>query len=201
VIVCDIDHFALVNEELGHHFGDQLIRARRQRLVGIMRAGARSAAWAGDTFAVICESIEPDKAAVDALTARIVDAFGEPFAIGGQEVFLVASAGAAWADESEPSEELLARAHAALVGAKERERGSFVVALPAATRPTRPRPAGAAAGAARGSRHRSAAHRLPADRLARRPEAACARGAAALEHPGLGPVSPLEFIPVAEDTV
>src|SRR4051794_4214193 len=39
LMVCDIDRFELVNEEMGHAFGDQLLKAVGQRLVGIMRGG------------------------------------------------------------------------------------------------------------------------------------------------------------------
>src|SRR3954452_5736120 len=130
VVVCDIDRFAMVNEELGPAFADQLLKAIGQRLVGLMRAGDTVGRTSGDEFAIVCESIEPEKSAVDALAARVLDAFGEPFAIGGEEVYLVSSVGAAWATEAEPAESLLARAQAALLAAKERERGSYVVALP-----------------------------------------------------------------------
>ena len=87
VIVCDIDRFTLVNEELGHAFGDQVMKAVAQRLVGIMRVGDTVGRLAGDEFALVCESIESDKNAVDALASRIVDAFGEPFVVRGQELF------------------------------------------------------------------------------------------------------------------
>jgi diguanylate cyclase (GGDEF)-like protein/PAS domain S-box-containing protein len=201
VIVCDIDRFELVNDELGHEFADQLLKAVAQRLVGIMRGGDTVGRLVGDEFAIVCESIEPDKRAVDALAARVLDAFGEPFAVGGQEIFLVSSVGAAWAAEPEPGERLLDRAYAALRSAKERERGSFVVAQPGNTR--------LYSGRGRLALRQALREAVGTDQLCvvYQPivELKTGRrvGLEALlrwEHPGLGPVSPLEFIPVAEDT-
>ena len=201
VIVCDIDRFTLVNEELGHAFGDQLLRAVAQRLAGIMRAGDTVGRLAGDEFAIVCESVEPDKPAVDALAARIVDSFGEPFAVGGQEVLLVASAGAAWTEDSEQAEALLASAHSALRAAKTRERGSFVIARSGAAKPY--------AGHGRLALRQALREAIGTDqlRVVYQPIVALASGEpyalealTRWEHPGLGPVSPLEFIPIAEDT-
>jgi diguanylate cyclase (GGDEF)-like protein/PAS domain S-box-containing protein len=201
VIVCDIDRFELVNEELGHEFADQLLKAVAQRLVGIMRAGDTVGRLVGDEFAIVCEDVEPDKCSVDALAARVLDAFGEPFAVGGQQIYLVASVGAAWAEDVEPSEALLARSNAALRTAKERERGSFVVAMPGGTTPY--------AGRGRLALRQALREAVGTDQLcvvyqpivaleSREPYAL--EALLRWEHPGLGPVSPLEFIPVAEDT-
>jgi diguanylate cyclase (GGDEF)-like protein/PAS domain S-box-containing protein len=201
VIVCDIDRFALVNEELGHEFADELLKAVGQRLVGIMRGGDTVGRLVGDEFAIVCESIDTDECATDALAMRVLEAFGEPFAVGGQEVYLLASVGAAWAVEPEPSEGLLARAYAALRSAKEHERGSFVVAQPGNARPY--------SGRGRLALRHGLREALGTDqlRVVYQPiialETGKRVGLEALlrwDHPGLGPVSPLEFIPVAEDT-
>ena len=201
VIVCDIDRFELVNDELGHEFADQLLKAVAQRLVGIMRGGDTVGRLVGDEFAIVCEDVEPTKGAVDNLASRVLDAFGEPFAVGGQEIFLVASVGAAWAEDAEPSEALLARSYVALRSAKERERGSYVVALPGGTTPY--------AGRGRLALRQALREAVGTDQLclvyqpivaleSREPYAL--EALLRWEHPGLGPVSPLEFIPVAEDT-
>ena len=201
VMVADIDRFGLVNEELGEAFGDQLLKAVAQRLVGIMRAGDTVGRISGDEFAIVCENIEPHKGSVDTLASRLLDAFGEPFAVGGQEIYLVSSVGAAWTSESEPAETLIGRASAALTAAKERERGSFVVALPGGSRPY--------AGRGRLALRHALREAIGTDqlRVVYQPivelDSGRPRGLEALlrwEHPGLGPVSPIEFIPVAEDT-
>jgi diguanylate cyclase (GGDEF)-like protein len=201
VFVCDIDRFALVNEEMGHGVADQLLKAVAQRLVGIMRGGDTVGRSSGDEFAIVCEAIEPDKTAVDALASRVLDAFGEPFAVGGEEVYLVASVGAAWASNEQPAAALLARAAAALQTAKERERGSFVVAREGGWEPY--------AGRGRLALRHALREAIGTDqlRVVYQPIMSLRDrrqiGLEALlrwEHPGLGPVSPLEFIPVAEDT-
>jgi EAL domain-containing protein (putative c-di-GMP-specific phosphodiesterase class I) len=131
----------------------------------------------------------------------VVDAFGEPFAVGGQEVYLVSSAGAAWADNAEPAERLLGRATTALQGAKERERGSFVVALPGGTAPYAGRGRLALRHALRdalGDGQLRVVYQPIVGLSDERPRAL--EALLRWDHPGLGPVSPLEFIPVAEDT-
>jgi predicted signal transduction protein with EAL and GGDEF domain len=166
-----------------------------------MRGGDTVGRLVGDEFAIVCEDVEPTKGAVDNLASRVLDAFGEPFAVGGQEIFLVASVGAAWADDAEPSEALLARSYVALRSAKERERGSYVVALSGGTTPY--------AGRGRLALRQALREAVGTGqlRLVYQPIVALeSRETYALEallrweHPGLGPVSPLEFIPVAEDT-
>jgi EAL domain-containing protein (putative c-di-GMP-specific phosphodiesterase class I) len=166
-----------------------------------MRGGDTVGRLVGDEFAIVCESVECDPCAVDALASRVLDAFGEPFAVGGQEVFLVSSVGAAWAVEPEVAEALLNNAYAALRTAKERERGSYVVAQPGNLRPY--------SGRGRLALRHALRESLGTDqlRVVYQPVVALDSGKrmgfeALLrwEHPGLGPVSPLEFIPVAEDT-
>lgn len=201
VLVVNVDRFGLVNEDLGHAFGDQLLKAVGQRLAGLLRAGDSVGRLSGDEFAILCESIEPDKRSVDTLAEHFVDGFGEPFAIGGQEVHLSASVGAAWATEAENASAVLNRAVSALRVAKERERGRFVVAVSD----------GAEHYSGRGHLALRQALRdaLEQDelRVVYQPivglDTEKPRAFEALlrwHHPGLGPVSPLEFIPLAEDT-
>jgi diguanylate cyclase (GGDEF)-like protein/PAS domain S-box-containing protein len=200
VIVVGLDRFGLINEELGHEFGDQALRAVGQRLVGVMRAGDTVGRLSGDEFAVVCEEIHPAEQAVDMLAGRIVDAFGEPFAIGTRQVYLTASAGVARTDSGEHADALVRRAAAALSAAKERERGSYVVA----SRLGRPY-----AGYGRLALRNALRDALDSEQLRvvyqpivslsdQRPRAV--EALLRWEHPGLGPVSPLEFVPVAEDT-
>jgi diguanylate cyclase (GGDEF)-like protein/PAS domain S-box-containing protein len=200
VIMVGLDSFGLVNEELGHGFGDLLLKAVAQRLVGVMRGGDSVGRLSGDEYAVVCEAVQPSQQAVDTVAARVVDAFGEPFAVGGRDVFLTASAGVAWTEDGERADSLLQRATAALSAAKERERGSYVVAK----RSGRP-----FAGYGRLAMRNALRDALEQGqlRLVYQPIVGVADGApyalealARWEHPGLGPVSPLEFIPVAEDT-
>jgi diguanylate cyclase (GGDEF)-like protein/PAS domain S-box-containing protein len=201
-IVVNIDRFSLVNEELGHEFGDQVLKAVGQRLAGLLRAGDTVGRLSGDEFAILCEGIEPDKRSVDAMAERVVDGFGTPFAVGGQEVYLAASVGASWADQVEGAETLLTRAMGAMQAAKDRERGSFVVVEPG--RDSRPY-----TGRGRLALRHALRDALENDQLRvvyqpivglgdERPRAF--EALLRWDHPGLGPVSPLEFIPIAEDT-
>lgn len=200
VLVLGIDRFSLVNEDVGHEFGDQVLKAVAHRLCGVMRAGDTIGRMTGDEFAIVCETIEPGQHAAAALASRVVDAFGEPFAVGGNAVYLTASVGVAWTEEGEPAEGLVRRASSALSNAKQRERGSYCVATPGGE---------PYAGYGRLALRNALRDAMRSDqlRLVYQPIVALSdeapRALEALlrwEHPGLGPVSPMEFVPVAEDT-
>jgi EAL domain-containing protein (putative c-di-GMP-specific phosphodiesterase class I) len=166
----------------------------------VMRAGDTVGRLSGDEFAIVCEDVQPSEQAVDTLAGRAVDAFGESFDIGGRQVFLTASAGVAWTGDGERADTLVRRAAAALSAAKDRERGSYVVE----SRGGRPY-----AGYGRLAMRNALRDALDDEqlRVVYQPIVELAGehawGLEALlrwDHPGLGPVSPLEFVPVAEDT-
>ena len=200
VLVLGIDRFSLVNEDVGHEFGDQVLKAVAHRLCGVMRAGDTIGRMTGDEFAIVCETVEPGQGAAAALASRVVDAFGEPFAVGGNAIYLTASVGVAWTEEGEPAEALVRRASSALSNAKQRERGSYCVASPGGE---------PYAGYGRLALRNALRDAMRSDqlRLVYQPIVALSdeapRALEALlrwDHPGLGPVSPMEFVPVAEDT-
>jgi diguanylate cyclase (GGDEF)-like protein len=200
VVVAGLDRFGLLNEELGHGFGDQVLKAVADRLCGVMRAGDTVGRLSGDEFAVLCEGCQPAEHAVDTLAGRLVDAFGEPFEVGGRDVFLTASAGVAWTDDDERADTLVRRAAAALTAAKERERGSYVVASPGG-RPYAGYGRLALRNALREAIGQGQLRVVYQPIVTLSDEVPHALEALLRwDHPGLGPVSPLEFIPVAEDT-
>jgi diguanylate cyclase (GGDEF)-like protein len=123
VLFVDLDRFKLVNDTLGHDFGDDLLRAVADRLADAVIAPAMVARFGGDEFTVLLPKVEELGAAV--LEAeRLLTIVSEPYRIRGQTVSIGASAGAAVAagPDSDPSA-LVREADAALYHAKERGRG------------------------------------------------------------------------------
>jgi len=123
VLFVDLDRFKLVNDTLGHEFGDDLLRAVADRLADAVIAPAMVARFGGDEFTVLLPKVdELDAAVVEA--ERLLAIVCEPYRIRGQTVSIGASAGAAVASgpDSEPSS-LVRDADAALYHAKERGRG------------------------------------------------------------------------------
>jgi diguanylate cyclase (GGDEF)-like protein len=125
ILFLDLDHFKLINDSLGHHAGDELLRAVAPRLRAHLRPGDIVARFGGDEFGVLVDRLADEDEAV-AIADRVSAAFGEPFVIDGVEHFITASLGIAVARPStrEPAEPdmLIRDADAAMYRAKERGR-------------------------------------------------------------------------------
>jgi diguanylate cyclase (GGDEF)-like protein/PAS domain S-box-containing protein len=99
VLFVDLDDFKVVNDTMGHSVGDELLVAAGIRLSAVVRDSDMVARLGGDEFALLIENVE-DPAAVDAFAARIVQAFGEPFALADGSVVSTATVGVATTEDS-----------------------------------------------------------------------------------------------------
>jgi diguanylate cyclase len=99
VLYIDLDHFKDVNDTLGHHVGDELIRNVTLRLSHTLRGGDLVARLGGDEFAVI-SSIGDDSVKMMAIAQRIIAAISAPYSIGGQNIVIGASIGLAVIDRN-----------------------------------------------------------------------------------------------------
>lgn len=97
VFYIDLDHFKDVNDTLGHHIGDELIRDVTLRLSHTLRGGDLVARLGGDEFAVI-SSIAGDSEKMLGLAQRIIAAICAPYVINGQNIIIGASMGIAMID-------------------------------------------------------------------------------------------------------
>ncbi|HTY27495.1 MAG TPA: diguanylate cyclase, partial [Mycobacterium sp.] len=118
VVMMDLNDFKLVNDNLGHPAGDDLLVGAAGRLLNSIRSGDSVARLGGDEFAILVEG------SVDAahfVAHRVADAFERPFVLAGHEIQVRPSVGLAIAEPDEPAlsgEELLRRADAAMYTAK-----------------------------------------------------------------------------------
>ncbi|MGH6996388.1 MAG: putative bifunctional diguanylate cyclase/phosphodiesterase, partial [Stellaceae bacterium] len=99
VFYIDLDHFKDVNDTLGHHVGDELIRNATLRLSHTLRGDDLVARLGGDEFAVI-SAIGDDTAKTMAVAQRMIAAICAPYAIGGHNIVIGASVGIAIIDEN-----------------------------------------------------------------------------------------------------
>jgi diguanylate cyclase (GGDEF)-like protein len=135
VMLLDLDHFKEINDTLGHHVGDVLIREVGMRLQVAVREGDTVARLGGDEFAVLVSSMTSADDAVQ-VAERIVTALREPFTIDGVRLDVQASIGIAISPEHGTDvETLIQRADVALYTAKE-ERGCWAMYCPESDRYT-----------------------------------------------------------------
>lgn len=118
VLYADLDGFKFVNDNYGHHIGDELLVAVADRLTGLLRPGDTLARLAGDEFAILCEDLDHETHA-EPLAARIGKLLSEPFHIAGEELTVSASVGIAFAGIGDDVPEVvLEMADAAMYQAK-----------------------------------------------------------------------------------
>jgi len=199
VLFLDLDRFKVVNDSLGHQIGDQLLVATARRLESCLRPGDMVARLGGDEFAIILDHVRQIGDATQA-AERIRERLATPFNLSGHEVFISASIGIALNQaSSEGPDEILRNADTAMYRAKDQGRGCFELF----DKGMRARNA-AHSQLESGLRHALArdefsVHYQPIISL----ETWRISGFEALlrwEHPEHGYISPLKFIPVAEET-
>lgn len=119
VMFIDLDNFKDVNDTLGHHTGDALLRQAALRLKSCVRDTDMVARLGGDEFAVIQAGITHVDAA-ELLAKRIVTQLAEPFMVDGNRLHVTASIGITFSPfHEDQAEQLLQYADLAMYHAKE----------------------------------------------------------------------------------
>jgi diguanylate cyclase (GGDEF)-like protein len=199
VLVLDVDGFKLVNDGLGHSCGDALLRQAAERMTGVLRPSDTLARLGSDEFAVLLENV---RGLDDALgtAERLREALRDPFILKGSEVVVTASVGIALSTNSTRDEaELLRRADMAMYRVKDHGRNGCEFFDPAMDDQAADRLAMVNALRRAVERDELVVHYQPIVDL----DTGDVRGAEALlrwNRTGHGLVSPVEFIPLAEET-
>ncbi|WP_237494675.1 bifunctional diguanylate cyclase/phosphodiesterase [Modestobacter sp. L9-4] len=197
-IFLDLDDFKVVNDSLGHAAGDELLVEVARRLRATVRPGDLVARFGGDEFVVVAEDVDEDDAV--ALAERIGAALRDPMTLGGVDVRPTASVGVTvQTAEHVAAEELIRDCDIAMYQAKAGGKGRITVLDQHARAEARDK------------------LRLVADlrdaierreiRCVYQPIFSTADGQpvavetlARWEHPERGPISPVTFVPLAEET-
>jgi diguanylate cyclase (GGDEF)-like protein len=126
-MVIDIDRFKDVNDRLGHHSGDLLLRTISDRLRKSLREVDVVARLGGDEFGVLMPRANASFS--QEIASRLRDAIAEPITLDGTRLVPSASIGIAFAPEHGGDfEALFHEADLAMYGAKERGGGRFRIA-------------------------------------------------------------------------
>lgn len=133
VAFLDLDRFKLVNDSLGHDFGDEVLRGVARRLRDLLRETDTVARLGGDEFTLLL----PDVNRVDDVTkvaAKLLDMLRAPLAAGDREVIVTASIGISlYPHDGTDPETLVKNADAAMYRAKQRGGDIFEIYTPALT--------------------------------------------------------------------
>ena len=119
VMYIDVDHFKLVNDGLGHSFGDALLADIARRLQSALRASDTISRIGGDEFSILLPEVVNTEA-VAGVARKILDSLNSPFRVDGHELFITASVGiGCYPADGDDAESLLKCADAAMYRAKE----------------------------------------------------------------------------------
>jgi diguanylate cyclase (GGDEF)-like protein len=127
LLMIDLDQFKELNDTLGHHVGDELLRGVGPRLHATMRPGDVVARLGGDEFGVLIHDANTETATVAA--GRLRAALGRPYALAGISLHVGASIGiAVFPDHAQDASTLLRHADVAMYEAKRGRTGHGVYA-------------------------------------------------------------------------
>jgi diguanylate cyclase (GGDEF)-like protein len=199
VLFLDLDGFKHINDSLGHAIGDKLLQSIAKRLVKCVRGTDTVSRQGGDEFVVLLSEMAHSEDA--AITARrILQALAEAHSIDQHDVYVTASIGVSvYPDDGLDSETLIKNADTAMYQSKDNGRQNYQFFEPAMN----------VRAVARQSMEENLRRALERQEftLVYQPKVSLKTGqitgAEALlrwTHPTRGPISPAEFIPVAEDS-
>jgi len=199
VAFLDLDRFKQINDTLGHEAGDQLLKEVAVRLKGCVRSSDTVARLGGDEFVVLLPELEDEKYAA-IVAQKILAAVAKPFSLMGQEFRVTASIGiCSYPQDGLDEQTLTKNADIAMYQAKAEGKNNFQFYSEKLN----------ANSLERLTLESSLRHALERNEFrlyyqAKR-DIASGRitGMEALlrwEHPDLGIVAPMQFIPVAEET-
>lgn len=127
VLFIDLDRFKLVNESLGHALGDALLIDVSNRLRRIVAPEDTVARLSGDEFCVLLESVN-DLPSASRYAERVLARLARPFTLGGQDIRVTGSIGVVWPSAQHvTAEDVLRDADTATWRAKSGGRNRFVV--------------------------------------------------------------------------
>jgi len=125
VLFMDIDHFKFINDTLGHDVGDRLLMEISKRLIKCVRKGDTVARLGGDEFTFLLEDVSTFED-IPGIAEKIVEMVSMPVGLGDRELFITASIGISrYPGDGDTGVELLKNADTAMYRAKDEGRNNY----------------------------------------------------------------------------
>ena len=195
----DLDRFKNINDTFGHAVGDQVLREISGRFREAVRTTDQLARMGGDEFFFLIDEIEGPESVIE-VTRRVLDEAARPFFVGTEECQLSASIGVSmYPDDGQDAATLLKNSDIAMYRAKALGKNNFQFYMASNNTHTVARLALESRLRRAIENHEFILHYQPRVRLVD----GSVTGVEALvrwQHPERGLISPLEFIPIAEET-
>ncbi|KXH80660.1 EAL domain-containing protein [Sporosarcina sp. HYO08] len=119
ILYLDLDRFKMINDTLGHSYGDLLLRDVASRLENCMPESATVSRQGGDEFTIILPNIREKEEVMVAIHA-LIHAFSEPFYLVGHEIYVKTSIGISlFPEDGDTIETLIKKADTAMYKSKE----------------------------------------------------------------------------------
>lgn len=127
VLFLDLDGFKMVNDSLGHEYGDRLLVAAAERLTSTLRAGDVLARFGGDEFTILQKHVTTARDAI-LMAERLHRVLAAPFAVNGHTLVITSSVGVVLSSsELSTPTDLLRAADVALYRSKAKGKGGSAV--------------------------------------------------------------------------
>ena len=126
VVFLDLDNFKTINDNLGHDAGDTLLKTVADRMSAQLRSTDSVVRIGGDEFVIVLPDQPKDTEMISATLQKVRDAIAETIFLGGHAIKVTSSMGVAnYPNDGTDTETLLANADAAMYRAKELGRDNF----------------------------------------------------------------------------
>ena len=198
LFMLDLDRFKMVNDTLGHPVGDDLLRQVAQRLLRIVHKDGQVGRLGGDEFNVVLPGIT-DKARLATLANAIIQEVSKPYLTEGSQVSIGASIGIAIAPgDGATADALVRNADLALYAAKADGKGVHRFYEPEMHASAKDRRL--LEMELRNVLNESELHLVYQPVVNAESEAiVCFEALVRWDHPTRGPISPSDFVPIAEE--
>ena len=125
ILFMDLDRFKLINDSLGHHAGDELLKAVAERLLECIGIGDTVARFGGDEFVIVTSDADDYKQII-ASAKKIFASLEKPLNVLGQEIYVNTTIGiSVFPSDSKDIETLVKYADNALYCAKDLGRNTY----------------------------------------------------------------------------